>query len=879
MAENSLYVPGRSDPDVDSVAYTDPRNPAKVINPWPEEKLRGLTEEQIKDLTDIKIKFAGLTEVIKDLKSNNLGIIKGFKNLLNTKESNAQTLRKEEDKVEREEEQINILNSIYDVLTGQSTMLGEMKKFAGGKKSGGMLDWLLDFASNSPLLAFLGIPFALKLFKTVKEKLLSPEFAKKIINTAWKTATTVFKWAGIITGVITLIYDGVMGWLNSEKWGVSKTSGIISSIIGGAAEGGLLNAFTNMGKWAGIGAAVGSVVPFFGTFTGGLIGAVFGAITGWLGSGYFAKEWFAPLEKWILDMFGPNLFQNMGGFAVGGAIAGSIFPIGGTLIGGLVGAGIGALISWLDGDFFQRWSGPFVEWCENKLDEVGKSMRELMSDVVNVWNENVGPMNELFQEFIVDPLDKYIIKPIKDLSEWWDKLNFEFPLIDPIENFLTDLKDFFMLFSGIDSVVALYKFLTGRNRTFEEDKEFKPEKIGVENLGQSSKAGDLNAQNRLTNQIKTREDFKPLAYEEKYQNGELIKDGDNQKYAVGYGFNYLPKEREVLNNTSALLGQSRTFELSPVEKGEKITKEQADRFLEYLLKKNKKGVDVKLSDIVDVLDPVRKNALYEMAYQMGLGKETKLDDGTIQRTGLLGFKNMLSSLRLLKNADSQEEKQKILSDVAAHARDSDWYREQTTNRAKKVIHELVTGQQFNSKSHDESQITPKPGSSYNTEKLQKIVESGKNLFNSQYKIPGMSEKLSKEIVPSSAGFIAKKPEIIMTGEYSGAGENPEVTIQMNALENRLLATSKRLFEMRQDMENKDNKILTSTFENKLEKTIENTRISEERVRMKDMIQRNAMQIQMPSWNSVVDNKVINNTSNPILIQKTSRNEHNPFRIS
>ena len=119
----------------------------------------------------------------------------------------------------------------------------------------------------------------------------------------------------------------------------------------------------------------------------------------------------------------------------------------------------------------------------------------------------------------------------------------------------------------------------------------------------------------------------------------------------------------------------------------------------------------------------------------------------------------------------------------------------------------------------------------------------------------------------------------MTGEYSGAEENPEVTIQMNALENRILATTNRLFKMKEDMERKDGNILTSTFEKKLERTVENNRSSEERIQMKDMIQRQAMQLQMPVMNSVVDNKVINNSTNPILVQRSSRNVHNPFRMS
>ena len=129
------------------------------------------------------------------------------------------------------------------------------------------------------------------------------------------------------------------------------------------------------------------------------------------------------------------------------------------------------------------------------------------------------------------------------------------------------------------------------------------------------------------------------------------------------------------------------------------------------------------------------------------------------------------------------------------------------------------------------------------------------------------------------GFIAKKPSLIMTGEYSGAGENPEVTIQMNALENRILATTGHLMKLRQEENERDSNLFMSSVENRIRKTMENAKLSEDRVNKKEAAEKQMLQVQMPVMNSVVDNKTINNTTNPILMPQSSRNEFNRFRTA
>ena len=144
-----------------------------------------------------------------------------------------------------------------------------------------------------------------------------------------------------------------------------------------------------------------------------------------------------------------------------------------------------------------------------------------------------------------------------------------------------------------------------------------------------------------------------------------------------------------------------------------------------------------------------------------------------------------------------------------------------------------------------------------------------------------AEKRNQQIIdsPKAAGFIAKEPSVIMTGEYSGAGENPEVTIQMNALENRVLAITGHLIKLRQQENEKDSNLVMSSVENRIRKTMENSKMSEERVRQKEAVEKQMLQVQMPVMNSVVDNKTVNNTSNPILVSLSSRNEFNRFRTA
>jgi len=95
--------------------------------------------------------------------------------------------------------------------------------------------------------------------------------------------------AGLIVGVIMAVVDGIKGFKLSKIWGVSKISGIIGGVFGGADKG-IKGMFKGAGKWGLIGAGAGSmVVPVVGTLVGGAIGIVIGGIMGFIGGERIAK--------------------------------------------------------------------------------------------------------------------------------------------------------------------------------------------------------------------------------------------------------------------------------------------------------------------------------------------------------------------------------------------------------------------------------------------------------------------------------------------------------------------------------------------------------------------------------------------------------------
>ena len=146
-----------------------------------------------------------------------------------------------------------------------------------------------------------------------------------LATTIGPTFLKLFPPVAIITGLGLAIKDGLIGWTQSNDWGVSSISGFLGGFFGGAADGGIKNAFANAGKFAILGAGIGSVVPVVGTIAGGLIGAAIGGIFGFIGGrklaegfdgiGAFFKKQFdtlilAPIKA-VWDVIAPDWVKSI----------------------------------------------------------------------------------------------------------------------------------------------------------------------------------------------------------------------------------------------------------------------------------------------------------------------------------------------------------------------------------------------------------------------------------------------------------------------------------------------------------------------------------------------------------------------------------------
>lgn len=93
----------------------------------------------------------------------------------------------------------------------------------------------------------------------------------------------------IVTSLVLMLKDGIMGAMKADEWGVGKGAAIAGAVLGGTGEG-WKNAFANAGKWALMGAGIGLLAGGpIGALIGGLIGAVVGGIMGFFGGKKIAK--------------------------------------------------------------------------------------------------------------------------------------------------------------------------------------------------------------------------------------------------------------------------------------------------------------------------------------------------------------------------------------------------------------------------------------------------------------------------------------------------------------------------------------------------------------------------------------------------------------
>ena len=105
----------------------------------------------------------------------------------------------------------------------------------------------------------------------------------------------------LIAGLALAVKDGIAGYFMSDEWGVSKTSAVMGSVLGGTGSG-FKNAFANAGKWALIGVGIGMIGGPIGMIIGGLVGGAIGGILGYIGGEKLASS-FDAIGTWFKDSF------------------------------------------------------------------------------------------------------------------------------------------------------------------------------------------------------------------------------------------------------------------------------------------------------------------------------------------------------------------------------------------------------------------------------------------------------------------------------------------------------------------------------------------------------------------------------------------------
>ena len=108
---------------------------------------------------------------------------------------------------------------------------------------------------------------------------------------------------GLAVWATTSIFQAIGDWGAAKDWTEdlgatdNETLNKISGLLGGDLKGGIMNAFKNASKFAGMGATTGFLLGGpVGAIIGGLLGAAFGGVLGFIGGGKIAQGLEAMVE-------------------------------------------------------------------------------------------------------------------------------------------------------------------------------------------------------------------------------------------------------------------------------------------------------------------------------------------------------------------------------------------------------------------------------------------------------------------------------------------------------------------------------------------------------------------------------------------------------
>ena len=777
------------------------------------------------------------------------------------------------------------LFSIRDAVGGKKGrgggLMGYLRNLAGGRRPGllpvpgsslGIFDTLkqtiLDNPEVSSAIAFLYRSEILKFVKDIFRRVL--DAGKKVGKAAGP--------AGAVISIASIIYDGILGYFQDQNWNVDKVSATIGAMFGGVKGEGFINAAFSGSTWA---LALGIPALVFGwpaALVAGTIGAVLGSVAGYFGGEETAKVLNKLRNKpdQLLEDIGSGIIENISEFAQGVAdrFNDSLRPVNDWWekfnfeMHGLEGIGnllkslrdsLGILLPGTKID--ENPAQQILRGIEERRNKEGNSQSDsnskavgsmrisspyaayLGSNLLNKQSERKPPQTSTVNKEATtrlqgppppsNPKEKELRR---DLSESVNNPPFPTDNLASRSSYQTSSSPGVAALAGSKNIIS--DFVEGVGKFFSGNKEKDTPMTEEEFQAIASKFQNTPLFEATVQSLMTWENFPGKNYKK-----EAGLDGNN--YTVGYGFQQIPRDMNILKSTTL----PEHIPLRPVTSKDSMDQREAEVFLRYVVIQHHKELNNRYSSFYPSLPDTAKNAMINMKHQLG---------------SFVNFPHMIRILKEYPDEDTTYGKNMVLQNAAVEVLKGGEPKD-TPNRPDSIYF----GQ--------DPQRAQRNADAFIAKEI--IARDNRPVRNIETHLENPNRILNFEPKPKAEGFIAKKPSVIMTGEYNGAGENPEVTIQMNALENRILATTNRLFKMKDDMLHKNPTVMNSTQENKMINTINNSRSSEERISMKESIEKQMIQVQMPVTNSVVDNKTINNTTTPVLVKKSPANENNPFRIA
>lgn len=291
----------------------------------------------------------------------------------------------------------------------------------------------------------------------------------KIAGPIGKILTKAAPIAAIAGGLIWMAVDGIKGFFKAEEWDVSKIGGTIGGILGGTGEGGLKDAFKNMGKWALIGAGVGTMIaPIVGTLIGGLLGAAVGGILGFIGGKNIAKG-IDKIGSWFKDVWNSEFIEGIRSYLV-------------DLPSKLI-EGVGNFINVIQQEFATFKEDPGA-WASEKWNAITGKVGEFFGAILTKVQGGYEAAQGWVQDRMINPVYNFfgrikttVEEKLEDIGNWIGDY-----IVDPLKTFFGIIGDFFgkvgEFFS--DPIGFVSRRLSGEN--MEESADQMNESLGAFNV-------------------------------------------------------------------------------------------------------------------------------------------------------------------------------------------------------------------------------------------------------------------------------------------------------------------------------------------------------------------------------------------------------------